>query len=273
MLLSTLHAHPRDARITFDEPSHTYTIDGESHTRYMSVTTWIHNFFAPFDADKVIANMMQGVKWKEGHKYWGLTPAQIKEQWNESGKAVSQLGTLMHANIEAYYNQLPLVSLVDQDAAVWSQFQEFAKDHADRLEPFRTEWRIFDRRVRIAGSVDMVFRDKQDGTFKIYDWKRTKPIEAAASFGRYSIHPMLSHIPDTNYWHYALQLNVYRILLERHYQLRITELVLVRLHPQLLRYELISLPDLRSEVMELFKERELELTSLEINLNTCNPTH
>ena len=49
--LSKLNVHERDSRIEFDEPTHVYTIDGDSN--YTSVTTWNHSHFEHFDADKV----------------------------------------------------------------------------------------------------------------------------------------------------------------------------------------------------------------------------
>ena len=54
--LARENPHQRDEHISFDEPTHTYTIDGDSS--YTSVTTWNHSHFEEFDADKVIAGMM-----------------------------------------------------------------------------------------------------------------------------------------------------------------------------------------------------------------------
>ena len=41
----------------------------------------------------------------------------------------------------------------------------------------------------------------------------------------------VDYIPDTNYWHYCLQLNVYKAILEEKYGKKVTELYLVCLHP------------------------------------------
>ena len=50
--LAKQNPHPRDQHIKFDEPTHVYTIDGDSN--YMSVTTWNHSHFKHFDADKIL---------------------------------------------------------------------------------------------------------------------------------------------------------------------------------------------------------------------------
>ena len=48
--------------------------------------------------------MMSGSGWKEGHKYWGMTPEQIKLQWDTNKDAVSGAGTDMHFEIECFNN-------------------------------------------------------------------------------------------------------------------------------------------------------------------------
>ena len=70
-------------------------------------------------------------------------------------------------------------------------------------------------------------------------------------------------MPDSNFWHYALQLNTYKAILERKYDKRVTDLYLVRLHPDAEEktYELIKLPDLSKEISELFEERKKEVCS------------
>ena len=67
--------HPRDDRILFDEPTHTYTIDGDSN--YKSVTTWNHSHFSAFDADAVIRNIRKGKNWGPNNKYYGMTDDEI----------------------------------------------------------------------------------------------------------------------------------------------------------------------------------------------------
>ena len=103
-VLSVVNSHPRDKNIRFFEEGHKYVILTEPDTTYTSVTTWNHSHFPHFDADEVIHNMMKGKGWKEGHKYWGLTPKQIKDQWNSNKDAVAGAGTDLHFEIECFNN-------------------------------------------------------------------------------------------------------------------------------------------------------------------------
>ena len=48
--------HSRDDHITFEEESHTYTIDGDDS--YISVTSWIGSCFPEFNQELVLDRMM-----------------------------------------------------------------------------------------------------------------------------------------------------------------------------------------------------------------------
>jgi ATP-dependent exoDNAse (exonuclease V) beta subunit len=136
----------------------------------------------------------------------------------------------------------------------WSYFLKFVEDHPD-MKPYRTEWMIFDEDVKLAGSIDMVY-ENPDGTLSIYDWKRAKEITKDNNWKKYAINPIIGQIPDTNYWHYALQLNTYRHILETKYGKKVTNLCLVRIHPDNPEktYELLPVPILTKEMNNLFNE-------------------
>jgi ATP-dependent exoDNAse (exonuclease V) beta subunit len=129
------------------------------------------------------------------------------------------------------------------------------------LKAYRTEWIVFDEDVKISGSIDMVF-ENPDGTCQIYDWKRIKEISYQDSWSnKMAKTESIKHLPDTNFWHYSLQLNTYREILERKYNKVITDMYLVCMHPEnpLKNYERIQVHDLRTEVRQLFKEREQQI--------------
>ena len=144
---------------------------------------------------------------------------------------------------------------------VWGvspQFTKFVLDHPG-LKPYRSEWMIFDEDVRLAGSIDMVF-ENPDGTLTIYDWKRCKEIKKNNTFGDFALTECINHLPDTNYWHYALQLNTYKAILEAKYDKKITAMCLVCLHPDLpTDYQLFKVPNLTYEIQALFALRKEQL--------------
>jgi ATP-dependent exoDNAse (exonuclease V) beta subunit len=274
-VLSVNNAHPRDKHIKFFEKEHKYIIDLEPDVKYTSVTTWIHEHFEKFDADKIIKKMMSGSGWKEGHRYWGKTPDQIKAQWDSNKDSVSGAGTDLHYEIECFNNNEILsdytnkelydsyISFSDKEfsrtSVEWDYFINFVKDFS-HLKPYRTEWTVFNEDNKISGSIDMLY-ENADGTLSIYDWKRCKNITRINTFNKFALPPSICHLPDSNFWHYALQLNTYKYILETKYDKKIKDLYLVRLHPNAeeKNYELIKLPDLYNEIEELLQERNKKL--------------
>ena len=253
--LSNLNLHERDKRIAFDEGPHIYTIDGSSEG-FVSVTTFNHGNFEKFDADAVIYKMMSSKRWRQS-KYYEQTAEEIKAEWDKNRDEAAAAGTKMHKDIECYYNQMNVVN----DSVEYGYFQSFLADFPD-LKPYRTEWTIFHEDLKLAGSIDMVF-ERPDGKLLIYDWKRCKEIVMANSFGKYGKKECIKHLPDTNYWHYCLQLNTYKAILEEKYGKVVDEMYLVCLHPnnKNKNYQRIKVEDLQKEIRGLFETRRQEITA------------
>ena len=282
-ILALANQHDRDTNISFQEEGHKYTIHTDPDSKYTSVTTWNHTHFPHFNADLVIQKMMKGKKWNPQNKYWGMTPEQIKALWNANGAAVSGAGTDLHYNIECFMNdpaqpypyvhkELAQKYIIAQNelkdapapapAKEWQYFLDFLRDYPD-LKPYRTEWTIYDEDLKLSGSIDMVY-ENPDGTLMIYDWKRSKDISRVNNFNEYAKTPCISHLPNSNFWHYSLQLNTYKGILERKYGKKVTDLYLVRLHPDAEEntYELLRVPDLSDYIHQLFDMRKNEVDSL-----------
>ena len=273
-----INMHIRDANIHFDPVPHTYTIDdgkadadgrAEKEKKYTSVTTWNHSHFAEFDADAIIKKMRLD---SPSSKYYGQTPDQIKAGWDKNRDEAADAGTKMHYYIECYYNAMlnktTSTIVADADTKELTYFHNFAAAFQSKYphyKPYRTEWMIYDEDLQLAGSIDMVFENVLDGTLFIYDWKRAKEIKKQSAFMTFALTDCISHLPDTNFWHYALQLNTYKTILERKYAKTVTDLVLVILHPENKNgnYQTLPVPILKKEIEDLFALRKEQLLLLE----------
>lgn len=254
--LKNKNKNERDKNANLDEATHIYNINGE--TDYTSMTTFIHSLFEKFDDDKIITNMMNSSKWHE-NKYYGMSREEIKELWKKNNSQSTNAGTKMHYDIECFYNMINN----NNNSIEFKYFMNFHKDIVEgKLEPYRTEWIVHAKDIKIAGSIDMIYKKGIDKTGKeildIYDWKRCKEIVKTSRFDKWSINQYLEHIPDTNYWHYSLQLNGYKYILENYYDKTVEDLYLVCLHPdnKNKNYILIKVPDLQEEIKILFTERK-----------------
>lgn len=274
-VLSKIYYHERDSNIEFFEEEHKYTIKTDPTSTYTSVTTWNHSHFPKFDADEIVKKMMSGKNWKEGHKYWGMTAKQIKASWSNNKDNVADAGTKLHYDIECFMNNPNLprgythanlldyynanIQMFQNKSVEWKYFIDFVKDNPD-LKPYRTEWMVYNEDVKLAGSIDMVY-ENPDGKLSIYDWKRSKEITKVNNYDKYGITECVSHLPDSNFWHYALQLNTYKEMLEQKYGKKVSGLYLVRLHPEAEEktYELLKVPVLKAEIKDLFKLKKMQL--------------
>jgi hypothetical protein len=227
----------------------------------MSVTSWNSTHFPKFEPDAVITKMMASPRWPKS-PYFGMTRGEIKMKWKNDGIEASEAGTKMHYNIECFYNEM---QVEDDGSLEWQYFKEFNEEVGSKLMPYRTEWMVWDKDLRLAGSVDMLF-ENPDGTLQIYDWKRSKKIVKENKWAS-AIVDSISHLPDANFWKYSLQLNTYKWILEKNYGKKVSNMFLVWLHPNnkgnsYLRFEVDSLS---KEMEDLIKLRMRHTNSGEIS--------
>lgn len=242
MDFNVANSHSRDGLICFDQAAHEYTFKDEV---FESVTTVVENCFEKFDT----------MLW--ARRKCPENPQSLIEQWEEKARVARELGTLMHDRIERYYLGEELEAEAATDAT-FTKFLNFAADN--KLTPYRTEWRIFSEDYKIAGTLDFLAIDDK-GNFTIYDWKRsTKVVDDSgrildSCFGRRALAPLTS-LEDFTYNHYALQVSIYRYILERHYGINVGSAFLGVFHPEMSRYHRVALPYLRDEVVTLLESRK-----------------
>lgn len=252
--LEESNGHPRDQRISFVEEGHKYFIDGVEYSTLGGVgsTTFIKSFFPTFDAAKIIGFIQRGRRYRSDteYKYYRKSAEEIKQMWAANGNQACNAGTIMHANIEHFYNKREVVDTSPE----WRQFLEFEQKRSN-LEPYRTEWMIFDEEFRISGAIDMLFKHA-DGEVSIYDWKRSKEIKRSAS--EKAFFP-IEHLKNCNLNHYSLQLNLYKFILERNYGLVVKGMHLIVCHPNRQKYLDIPLQDMKAEILDMMHYRKLVL--------------
>lgn len=240
MNFNEINAHLRDSRLSFDPESHTYY---HGSRKLKSVTTLVEECFPQFDA----------IYWAHRKApQEGISPQELMARWEAEAKRARDLGTVMHDKIERYY----LGEDCGDDTDAFRLFRCFAA--VNHLHPFRTEWRIFFEEYGIAGTLDFLERTP-DGTYNIYDWKRSRKlinqsgeVEVHSRFRKTALHP-ISHIEDTSYYHYALQVSVYRYILEQKYGIQVKGMRLGVFHPAYSGYYLVDLPYMRDEVVTILE--------------------
>lgn len=236
----------QDEKLSFEPIEHIYLYDGR--IELTAVSNIVNIFFPVFDS----IGKSEGVAQREG-----LPQGEILEQWDSLGCESQEIGTFLHSQIECYFKNKP-ISLethfeyhgkfvtVDKDVSIWKEFdyfKQFLKNNP--IHPFRAEWHIYDLDLKIAGTIDLLCRNGH--AFDIYDWKRSKNASPDKSVWDTGING-LEHIPDIKFYHYALQQNLYKYILETNYHIQISNMYLVVLHPIYNNYRLLKVPKMDNEV-------------------------
>lgn len=210
--------HERDEHVKmhpdYDE-NHIYLINGESHLElgYKSVTRFMEKFFSKFDADKIINKYYDNWQKRKHEKYFGLTKEEIVSLWENKGKVAREEGTIMHAMFEDYANEDEIDYELDeiQNFIIWFD--------SEVSKPFRTEYTVYGEDEMIVGNIDFIYLNK-NGETCLVDYKRTD-VPDGRSYGRKCIG---IDMPDTKEFKHVLQLNLYKYLLEKYYDLDITHI-------------------------------------------------
>ena len=248
----------RDTHIQFYPQEHIYLYNG--HEQLIPVSSVISCFFKPFDSlywSEYKANQRQ------------VSQGQILEEWDAKGTCSRDVGTFMHQQIENYYKGLPYqqefsfkykgkyVQIEEQIKleSEYLQFMDFLENH--QFKPFRTEWAIYDEKLKIAGTIDMIH--KRGEVFDIYDWKRSLRIVDSMGnpitindYGEKGLGE-LNKINDTPYWHYCIQQNLYRYILEKNYDIKVEKMYLVVFCDDTYQYNKLDVPYMDEAVNSIVK--------------------
>jgi len=187
--------------VTFDPDSHSY-VDNENRT-YVSGTGLKSQCFAQFDEDAAAAKVAADT---------GRLEFEIQAEWAEKRNAAADYGTKVHEYAEAVIAGTALPKpATEQERRAFAIVDAAVKGLAAAYEFIATEQIIFDPLYRVAGTVDLLARNRRTGALAVLDWKTCESI-TTDSYGKFAL-PPLNHVPDSKYHHYAMQLSIYAWLI------------------------------------------------------------
>lgn len=212
----------------------------ENDNKYFRVTSVVEIFFGgkTEPADMLKTMRPENRKRKHGEK----DDKTILSEWELLSKTARDLGTEMHNQIEKF--------LKDEEKkkpeVVTPEFQKFLdyfwiplteeKGYKFVSAEEKVCYKYSDGKneMRVAGTFDALFTD-EEGNLALCDWKRSKNVDSTSTY------PPLSSKPnapsnvygwhDNNWFHYSLQLNIYKRMYELKYPGKsIKKLLLVCMH-------------------------------------------
>lgn len=240
--------YSKDISVVFDSVNHTYHLKGKKLT---SVTQFISQFKNKFDSD-----------------YWSKkialrdekTQEQVLKEWSDKAKKSCDIGTAIHKIFEDYIDNKfcilgdeIVIDFIDLEIEYLTDFLpkskvaiQFIKDYfvTKRLIPIHTEYIVYND--YLAGQVDLICKDK-NGNYYILDFKTNDKIETK-SYGK-NLNGKLSDIPDSTYYHYSLQLSIYKQMFKE----KVDKLYIIHIRHD--KYEFI-------ECVDIFKSYAINFKSL-----------
>lgn len=233
----------------YSDEEHVY-IDKHDNSKFISVTTLIHNYAQEFDEEfwssyKALEELIDGDTFSilkrtllQSRKFdtrllkkFNIDQTKflekqnaIKDEYKRKREESCVRGTNIHAAFEnSFYNkkQFDFGKYGYKDLV--GQF-ECRKDYykLDLENGVYPEFLISltsrDGILKVAGQIDLLIKKGND--IYIIDWKSNTKIEKQSYYNKstkkYQMMKFpLNHIMDSNYWHYTLQLSCYAYLLQQ----------------------------------------------------------
>ena len=104
-----------------------------------------------------------------------VTEEAIIASWNRNGEVQRNRGTLMHFHIEQFLN---CCAIGEPQSPEFQQFLKLFQRISIDQRAFRTELSVYSPQLNVAGQIDGLFLLRSDGTFALWDWKRSKLVFA-----------------------------------------------------------------------------------------------
>ncbi|MBI44967.1 MAG: hypothetical protein CMG66_02230 [Candidatus Marinimicrobia bacterium] len=205
-----------DNNITLEREAHRYNLATNPELEFISATTFVSQFFEKFDAEKVAKKLVAS-----SPKYMGMSVEDLLQIWKDS----ADYGTLVHEQLE---NHILDKSELTEPKAIQGMkwLNKFKMKSNFEIYP---EVIIYSEELKISGTIDLLLFDKNSDSYIIMDWKTSKKIDTKSYRNKRGVLPATSDIADTKFNHYALQLSLYRYLLETYYGLKISQHIIIHL--------------------------------------------
>jgi ATP-dependent exoDNAse (exonuclease V) beta subunit len=205
-----------DNNIVLDKDVHEYSLLTQPDIQFISVTTLVDHHFEGFDAEKIATNLVNNHP-----KYVGRTAESLIADWD----AARQHGTDVHEEIEHWIKNGVAPGEAKAASAV-----NWLKNYQEKSDiQVLSEVILYSTELKVAGTIDILALDKTTGLYELIDWKTSKRIDTVSYGNKTGTSSITQDVPDCNFYHYALQLSLYRYLLEEFYGISIHNQIIAHL--------------------------------------------
>lgn len=235
----------------FYEENHTYTYKDKPIS--IGATGLIEQYTQDFDAQAVAERVAE----KENKSV-----QEVLDEWEYKNKFSCVKGSTCHEYAQCLWSGEKWKPLLFDESEeyikavnqILKQANNFCEDYQDKLEHLADEYVIGSEEYDIASAIDHLFINELTGGLVLVDYKTNSDIHKNEKYAKNMKVP-LSHLKDTTLNHYAIQLSIYKYLVEKYTNLQIEEMFIVYMSENIDNYEIIEIPYLKDEVIKILENR------------------
>lgn len=190
------------------------------------------------------------------------TIQEVLDEWKYKNEFACKKGTTCHEYAQSLWSggKVELYSIDDTEEykniinKIIKQAFNFEEDFTDRLKHLADEFVIGSEEYDIASAIDHLFINKLTGGLVLVDYKTNSDIHKNERYAKDMKIP-LNHLKDTTLNHYAIQLSIYRFIVEKYTNLQFEDMFIVWFSELNEDYEIIKVPYLKDEVEKILENR------------------
>jgi hypothetical protein len=213
---------PPDPNLVFDEAAHRYELQHDPDCPLVSVTQMTKSLSRPFDELRTAARVAARD---------GVSLESVLNLWKAKRERASDIGNIVHAEAERVAWQIDRRGFFsrrdfgEREHGYVAGVYKFYEQHPELSFSWAVpELRIYNQRLGLAGTVDLICGF--EGIPAIADFKTSEQINLVG-YSSQKLYAPANHLPASNYWHYAFQLNTYRLMMMEAYDYEADRLLIV----------------------------------------------
>lgn len=198
--------------LIFVEETHTYSLKSDPTVKFKSATGVIKNYVKEFNPylvseEKAKNNLKKNPNDPRDGSFY-------RKRWKLQEQEALARGNRVHYYAECYpFLEEPYCN---KEKGVYEFFNNFLPPH---IHVLLIEIRMFDSSIGLAGTADLLLYDESKDKIIIADWKTNRNL-----FEYYgNLDGAFSKYQATSYYKYSIQLSIYKYLIEKHTQYKVSE--------------------------------------------------
>jgi hypothetical protein len=202
--------------VRFIEENHLYTSD--DNTKWESVTSIVKRFQEKFDADSIALKSSKNKK----SKWYGMSPEEIKQCWNDISQTAIDLGNYYHKQQEKLLCSLNSIEREGIECFITKPIIEnnikYSPDQKLENNHIYPEHFVYLKSAGVCGQSDLV--EVRNNRVYVDDYKSNKDLTTEGykdwrGVSKKLLSP-LSHLEDCKLSIYNIQLSIYMYIILKH---------------------------------------------------------